>query len=145
MQNSAKLHNKFQFLISLFTTSFIFSFNNSKAGVIGNEHFLMKDVGLWMKENLSQNERAIIPESFSAYYFYENNPNNFSGMIYAKDVNTLVRYMKFKNSKYLQIHNWHACDNLAVDYLFKNKETADLQLLKSFKKDDIEIRVYQLR
>jgi 4-amino-4-deoxy-L-arabinose transferase-like glycosyltransferase len=131
--------------IIVFTVSSASAFEKAKTEIIGDGHLLMKEAGLWMRANLSQSGRTMLWEPVMAYYFYEKTPNNLAGLPYAKDYETLLRKMRFDQAKYLVIFNWEAPDNPAIDYLMKHTETPELELLKTFSKDTLEARVYQLR
>ena len=131
--------------IIVFATSSVMAFEQAKSEIIGDAHLLMKEAGLWMRANLSQSPKTMLDEPVMAYYFYEKTPNHLAGMIYTEDYATLLRKMHFDQAKYLVIFNWSAPDNPVVDYLMKKTETPELELLKTFSKDDQEVRVYQLR
>lgn len=138
---------KYVFYLLFAVIFFIMSFSVSdKARYIempNSGHILMKETGLWMRKNLSQKEKVVVNGPYVPYYFYENNPNNFSTLIYS-DYETLIRYMKYKNAKYLTIFSWHISCNPIVKYLFEHRQTEELELLKSMKRDDFEALVYRL-
>ncbi|KPK97629.1 MAG: hypothetical protein AMJ95_08080 [Omnitrophica WOR_2 bacterium SM23_72] len=105
---------------------------------------LMKDIGLWMRDHFSQEERFTLTEPYIQYYFYENNPDRSLGLIYFEDYKKLAQYMKHFGSKYLFIFKSLGYHNPAVNYLF-NHEVDEFVLLKSFFRDDCEIRLYELK
>ncbi|MFH0827470.1 MAG: glycosyltransferase family 39 protein [Candidatus Omnitrophota bacterium] len=105
---------------------------------------LMKEIGLWMRDHFSQEERITLTEPYIQYYFYEKGPDRHLGLIYFEDYRTLARYMKSYSSKYLFIFSWLVPQHPAVTYLF-NHEVDEFVLLKSFFRDDCEIRLYELK
>ena len=121
------------------------AFEKAKTEIIGDAHLLMKEAGLWMRANLSQSGKTMLYEPVVTYYFYEKTPNHLAGLPYTEDYATLLRKMHLDQAQYLVVYSWFAPINPAVDYLFKNKEAPGLELLKTFSKDDLEVRVYQLR
>ncbi len=131
--------------IMVFAASSAMAFEKAKIEIIGDAHLLMKEAGLWMRANLSQSGRTMLEESIAAYYFYEKTPNHIVGLNYFKDYETLLRKMRLDQGKYLVIYNWQAPNNPAVDYIIKHTETPELELLKTVSKDNLEVRVYQLR
>jgi len=132
-------------LISIFIISAVTAFDKAKVDGIGLEHKLMKEAGLWMRKNLSQSEKVVVQEPYLPYFFYENTPNNFSGLMYFNDCETLIRYMRAREAEYLAIFSCTSHMNPVVDYLFKNRQVKGLELLKLIKKDDQEILIYQLK
>lgn len=132
-------------LISIFIISAVTAFDKAKVDGIGLEHKLMKEAGLWMRKNLSQSKKVIAQEPYLPYFFYENTPNNFSGLMYFNDCETLIRYMRAREAEYLAIFSCTSHMNPVVDYLFKNRQVKGLELLKLIKKDDQEILIYQLK
>jgi hypothetical protein len=104
----------------------------------------MKEIGLWLRDHFSQDERITLTEPYIQYYFYEKHPNRYLGLIYAQDYQTLARYMKAHDSKYLIIFSWLIPQNPGVAFLF-NHEVDEFVLIKSFSRDNSEIRLYELK
>ncbi|KPK98826.1 MAG: hypothetical protein AMJ95_02475, partial [Omnitrophica WOR_2 bacterium SM23_72] len=117
----------------------------AKSEIIGDAHLLMKEAGLWMRANLSQSPKTMLYDPVVAYYFYEKTPNHLTVLPYTKNYATLLRKMHLDQAKYLVVYSWLAPENPVVDYLFKNKETPELELLKTLNKNDLEVHIYQLR
>ncbi|KPK97970.1 MAG: hypothetical protein AMJ95_06560 [Omnitrophica WOR_2 bacterium SM23_72] len=109
----------------------------------GSYILLMKEIGLWMRDHFSQEERITVTEPYIQYYFYEKNPDRSLGLIYFEDYKKLVQYMKHFGSKYLFLSESVGSNHPAANYLF-NHEVDEFVLLKSFFRDDCEIRLYEL-
>ncbi len=130
------------FLIGLFSLSSVMALHKASEGPF--DSLRMKEIALWLRDHLSQEERIIVGEPVIPYYFYEKHPNNYLGLIYAQDYQTLARYMKDHDSKYLFIYSWLIPNNPVVDFLF-NHQVDEFVLIKSFSKDNSEIRLYELK